>query len=361
MSPVIKPFMSNVRNIYIADIESGWIINRLMQDLATELGRRGLGVTVGPREHYAGEDVLFNSRYLNALPDARACVNSIFITHIDDRIREQELRSVGGKFNSLVCMSPHDAEFVAAVTGQLTQSVGLNLPARTRVVRPVRVAFFSACYDDGRKNESWITDYFKNRPAEYRDSFVFCFLGHDWEKFAAKLGRMNLNYEIYRYSRDLPGEYGLYTATLASMDRLIYPGFDGGAMSVYDAVAAGIEVIASNISYHRGLGEAVRLFDDREGFYRELDALHAANQQRVSALTSRSISAYADGLLAHWNAIANPESDAPPSATSTQPARAEALELFRGHYKALGFSRIRSAVIRLFLAMVVSRPLRRRS
>ncbi|MDP3655583.1 MAG: hypothetical protein Q8R45_01275 [Brevundimonas sp.] len=344
-----------IRSIYIADISSGWIINFLMADIAAELKRRGFDVRVGPRQAYGGQDVLFNARYLNSAPTSEARINSIFVTHIDDRIREAELRAAARKFNSLICLSPQDADFVAGLTKGRNNVAGINLPARSLTVRPLRIALFSACYEDGRKNESWLSDYIRSRPEDYKESFVFCFLGLDWERFALSLGEMDVSYEVHRYSRDLPGEYGLYTHHLATMDRLIYAGFDGGAMSVYDALAAGVDVIASDISYHRGLGDSVRLFRDRDGFYKELDALHAVQVGRKRALQERSISAYVDALLAHWNSILDPDPSSPgPDPESVDTSPREAVELFRSHYKPLGFSRLRSAAIRH--AISVLRP-----
>lgn len=348
--------MTPLRSIYIADISSGWIINRLMADIAAELKRRGFDVTIGPRHGYSGQDILFNARYLDAVAAPEARVNSIFVTHIDDRIREAELQAAALKSNSLVCLSPHDADFVAGLTKGRTNVAGINLPARSLAVRPLRIALFSACYEDGRKNESWLSDYIQSRPAEYKESFVFCFLGLDWERFSLRLGELDVNYELHRYSRDLPGEYGLYTHHLSTMDRLVYAGFDGGAMSVYDALAAGVDVIASDISYHRGLGESVRLFQDRDGFYEELDALHSVQVGRKRALQERSISVYVDALLAHWNSIVDPGQSSPgPTPDSVEASRREAVALFRGHYKPLGLSRLRSAAIRL--AISVFRPL----
>lgn len=336
-----------VESVYVVEPENqGWIIERLMRDISVELNKRSVATRFGPAGDYGGEDVIFNSRYLIPFVDRRARVNSLFITHVDDMMKEFELRSRAGQFNSLVCMSAQEADFVAGLVGDRTGVVGIELPARDLTVAPVRLTLFTACYEDGRKNEKWILDYFETKDREYKDNFVICLMGWGWESFCATLGQMEMNYEIYRYSRFTPGEYGMYKTTLSSMDYLAYLGFDGGAMCVYDAVAVGVSVIATDISYHRGLGESVSLVADQQGFAEQMDQLHARNLGRKTALNARSVVGYANRLLAHWNLVANGGiEDVAPEAELVV-AETEALRLFRSHYKPVGLSRVRSFAIR---------------
>jgi hypothetical protein len=341
--------MPPIRSVFIVEPENqGWIIERLMRDIAAELATRGIETRFGKGREYSGEDVIFNSRYLIALSDARARVNSLFITHIDDRVKELELRNSFARFNSFVCMSPHDAEFVAALKGDSIGITGIELPARELSVRPIRVAFFSARYEDGRKNEQWIIDSFRARSAEQRAAVVFCFLGWGWESFCEKLAGLDMNYEICRYSRFAPGEYQLYKDALKSADFLIYPGFDGGAMSVYDALNAGVDVLASNISYHRGLGDGATLFTDRAEFETRIDDLLKRHADRVAALANRSIQSYVDRLLAHWTQVLpGQEARADPVEPKPAATQQQTLQTFRAHYKpVLHFTRLRSFLIR---------------
>src|SRR5688572_9552590 len=174
--------MSNIKSVYIVEPENeGWIIERLMRDIAGELNARGIVTRIGSGSRYRGEQVILNSRFLIALHDSRAAITSLFITRVDDRVKELELRATLGRFDSFVCMSPHDAEFIAALKGDRRGVVGIELPARDLVVRPIRIAFFSAFYPDGRKNERWIVDCFRDRSPQQRAAFIFCFMGWGWE------------------------------------------------------------------------------------------------------------------------------------------------------------------------------------
>ncbi len=348
--------MRHIESVYIVEpINQGWIIESLMRDISAALNQKGVRTRIGGSKDYRGEDVIFNSRFLSAMFDSSAKVNALFITHIDDSLKEMQLKGSFNSFNSFICMSPQDADFVAALKTNRAGVVGIDLPARESKVRPIRLAMFSACYQDGRKNEQWISEYFQKKSKIHRQSFVFCFMGWGWEQFCTSLGELDMNYEIYRYSRLTPGEYDLYKEILPSMDALIYLGFDGGAMSVYDGINAGIEIIVSNISYHRGLGGAVTLFDDKVGFFRELDRLHENHTKRKEVLQERSVVAYVDQLLTHWNILLQgerPSHDGVP-VDALGPTEAETLEMFRGHYKRLSLSRIRSAVIRFLQSFFV--------
>jgi hypothetical protein len=321
-----------------------------MRDVASELRGRGVATRIGKGVAYGGEEVVFNSRFMTALFEPKARINSLFITHVDDASKERDLRSTFSRFNSFVCLSPQDADFVRALKPDRAGVVGIELPARGQRVVPIRLAYFSARYPDGRKNEQWIVDYFRDKTAEQRGAFVFCFLGWGWESFCAELAAIEMNYELYRYSRFTPGEYDLYREVLPRTDALIYLGFDGGAMSVYDAIAAGVDVVASDTSYHRGLGDGVLLFENREQFYAHLDRFLAQHGARAAALQQRSITAYVDRLLSHWSSLLTNET-APHGAECDDERRAidrelATLKAFRTNYRRMTVTRVRSAVIR---------------
>lgn len=337
-----------VETVYIVEPQNqGWIIERLMRDIAAQLELMGIACKVGSSEGYQGEDVIFNSRYLTATADTRARVNSLFVTHVDDRIKELELRSSRERFNSFVCMSGQEADFISGLLGSDEGVVGIDLPTRGQTAAPTRLALFTARYEDGRKNEQWLLNYFSSRGRAERDGFIICLMGWGWESFCAQLAELEMNYEVYRYSRFTPGEYDLYKARLASMDYLAYLGFDGGAMCVYDAIGAGVDVIATDISYHRGLGSTVSLIASEADFATEMDRLHQRHAGRLDSLQRRSVVAYTRALTAHWNTVAEGGTSHAPIGADKAAAQAESLQLFRSHYKPIGLSRVRSFAIRV--------------
>ncbi|HCD17679.1 MAG TPA: hypothetical protein DEQ83_08560, partial [Rhodobiaceae bacterium] len=108
--------VSSLSRVFIVEpFNSGWIIEKLMRDIRDELHARGHGVRIGPPEHYQGEEIYFNSRYLYAAPQPEARVNSVFVTHIDDHGKESEIRRDFAKFDSFVCLSPQESGILRAM------------------------------------------------------------------------------------------------------------------------------------------------------------------------------------------------------------------------------------------------------
>lgn len=345
--------MKNIKRVFICiHNESNYsIIEKLMSDIAIEIKAQGIECNIGKEENYNGEDVFFNSRYLTANIKKDALVNSIFVTHIDDCIKEKELVSKLKKFNSVVCMSPHEEHFVESLVTRKGKVIGINLPPREIKIRPIRLSLFSERYNDGRKNEKWLLEYFKERKPSIRQYFCINFLGHNWESFSSDLAKLDLNYEIFRYSRSMPAEYDLYKENLSRSDYLIYLGDDGGAMSIYDAINVGIKIIAPNASYHRGLGDSLSLFNSKEDFFNIMDMITKQAINRHEGLQKRSIENYSKDLVNHWKSVLNGSFSKTLNQTNTdediQNNKKEILNEFRSRYKLIGLSRIRSILIRL--------------
>jgi hypothetical protein len=343
--------VSQVNRVFISEpIHVGWIIEKLMRDIAAALNNRGIETRVGHPREYTGQEIVFHSRYLYASPFEQADVNSLFITHIDDRLKEMELRSRIGGFNSFVCTSEAEAQMVKALGCPAGQVVGLALPHRGGVVRRQRVAYFSERYEDGRKNEDWLIEYFQSRDERVRRSMILCLIGYNWETFCTRLAALGLSFELYRYDRALPGEYEAQKKLLEGMDHLIYPGFDGGAMCVYDGVVAGTELLISDNGYHRDLGTGATLFRDRQHFFEGLDRIAARTLDAEQVMSDRSIGPYVDRLLAHWAHCCDGDARGSGASGTRDPAETKTqqdeLRFYRAHYKPASPRRLASTLYR---------------
>jgi hypothetical protein len=339
-----------VRRVFISEpMNVGWVIEKLMRDVAATLNELGVETTIGAPNLYSGQEVAFHSRYLYASEFAAAKVNSLFITHIDDTLKETELKSRIPFFNSFVCMSRLEADLVRALGCPAEQVIGIDLPHRSGVVKRPKVALFSARYEDGRKNESWLTEYFAQRDQNTRNSMVLCLIGHGWESFCERLAALDVSFELYRYGRGMPGEYERQKHILEDADYLIYPGFDGGALCVYDGMAAGLELIVSDNSYHRDLDPSARLFRSKEQFFAYLDEVAARTLQRDAMMQQRSIGPYTRQLLEHWTSVLRGSPGAASNSPEDARAHLEAHQFYRSHYKFPGLRRIASSVYRLVL------------
>lgn len=340
-------------SVFISEpLNLGWIIEKLMRDIAFELVNKGIKVNIGPLENYAGEDIVFHSRYLYAKPLPQAKLNCLFVTHIDDYGKEIELRSLARGFDSIIFMSEQEAKFGRTLLPNTKNIIGINLPHCGGYIKRKRVAFFSAYYSDGRKNEGWLLEYFRSKSPNRRNDFILCLLGYDWEGFCKELAKLGVSYELYRYDRTMPGEYNEQTEILSRMSYLIYPGFDGGAMSAYDGLMAGLPLIISDTSYHRGISPETSLFTDKQGLFMELDKLALLTEAREHTLIERSLSNYVTTLVRHWHHILCPQL---PHATDTPSQileRETVTNEYRAYYKNISPRRLISSFYRALTRLI---------
>ena len=91
---------------------SGWIIEKLMSDIQNELMQRGFIVNSGEldydKQYYF--DVVFHERFFYATKYKNTLHNSGFLTHIDDKIKENECFSQLSWLDSCICLSPDQAQ-----------------------------------------------------------------------------------------------------------------------------------------------------------------------------------------------------------------------------------------------------------
>lgn len=339
------------KNVFILEsFNEGWIIENLVRDIANQLKLCGISVRIGNASEYNAEEIVLHSRALYFKPLSAAKVNSVFITHVDNKLKEIEIKDIGKRANSLICMSPHNARILRSFGIDANKVIGIDLPHRGGNVRRPRIGIFSAFYDDGRKNENWILDYFKSIRKEERSNFIMCFIGQDWEKFCLSLASLGISYEVYRYDRSMPGEYEAQKDIISKLDYLLYPGFDGGAMSLYDGIEANINMIFSDQCYHKGI-EALdfSLFQDQESFFKMMNGISDKVKSRNQILQSRSIENYCNDLISHWNSLLSDDitHSTKYSYDNLQDSEIE-LENYRFHYKSLGLKGIMRSFWRLF-------------
>ena len=299
---------NSIESVFIVEpFNEGWIIEMLVRDIASQMRRLGIKVRIGPQESYDNETVAFHTRGYYFQPVVNAVLNSVLMTHMDDVYKEQEMLSIARKADSIVCMSEHNAEIMWSMGASPEKVIGNSLPHRGGTVRRPRVGIFSARYSDGRKNESWLINYFKKTPVDHRNKIIICLIGYDWESFGADLAKLGISFEIYRYDRGLPGEYERQKDIVAGLDKLLYIGFDGGSMSIYDGMHANVDMIFSDQCYHRELDKGMLLFSNEDEFFGLIDGVVFDVMSREEALAARSIDTYTSKLLTHWVGLIYPE------------------------------------------------------
>lgn len=286
--------------IFINDCaeENGWIMDIIAEDIAREANSLGYKCRQGSYKDYQGEEIVYHLHYHLSVPFKEAKHNSAFYTHHNNILKEDNLVSLKDKFDSIICMSPEDAQVLIELGFDSNKVFGKTLPVRNTYIKPISIGIFSRCYSDGRKNESWLLDYCKSNPLSHIVNFVF--VGAGWGAVVEELSTLGCSFEWINISRSMPHEYQYQQNKLADLDYYIYMGMDGGAMGTYDAYAQGVKLCVTFDGYHKSLPFLDYCFDSKEGFFTELDKIINSHNDRLWFFKENNPSNYFADLLKVW-------------------------------------------------------------
>jgi len=290
-----------MKSIFI-NIHTGvdWILRFLAEDIKKSAQKLGIECNVGDFENYNGEEVYFDFLYNSATPMKGAKHNSVFFTHVNLSINEKYiLRPLRDKFDSFICMSPEDAEFLIELGFDEKKVFGHTLPVRNNYIKPLAVGIFSSCYRDGVKNEKWLIEYCKTHDCARLANFIF--IGRDWDNVVKTLNEYGCSSTWYNITRKLPYEYQYQQNLLSQLDYYIYMGMDGGAMGTYDAYAQCVKLCVTYDGFHKSIPELDLCFDNKEGFFHQLDIILNKQVNRLAFFENNTSDKYIEWLLDVWN------------------------------------------------------------
>lgn len=275
-----------------------WIMGKIADDIQNNAKALGYSCRCGKGEDYQGEEICYHLNHLIAVPNPMAKHNSVFYTHLNDSLTEKNLISIKDQFDSFVCMSPEDAQFLIELGFDPRKVFGKVLPVRNTYIKPISIGIFSACYSDGRKNEKWLLDYCSSH--DYAKCVNFVFVGKGWGNVVNKLEELGCSYEWHNVSRKLPYEYEFQQHKLSSLNYYIYMGMDGGAMGTYDAYAQDVPLCVTFDGFHKAIPCIDYSFDDRESFFSEFDKIVKSHYDRLEFFKENNARNYVAWLIKVW-------------------------------------------------------------
>lgn len=284
-------------NVY--EFPKNWIMRKIaddIQEVATSLGYK---CRCGKFEDYDGEEICYHLSHAEGLPIPKAKHNSVFYTHLNTKLKEAYIVSIKDKFDSFICMSEEDAQFLIELGFDPAKVYGKTLPIRNTYIRPVSIGILSACYPDGRKNEQWLLDYCAENEKAKLINFVF--IGRGWGNVVHSLEQMGCSYEWHNVSSDMPYEYQFQQNKLAALDYYIYMGMDGGAMGTYDAYAQDVPLCVTYDGFHKAIPFIDFTFDNKETFLCEIDKIVTRHSQRIEFFNTNNRTNYTEWLLSVWD------------------------------------------------------------
>lgn len=219
-------------------------IARKMSDELTKLGHE-VSITYAPDNH---SDV---QHHINNLPYRQGNgINTLMVTHfLDGQYDRLRILKKGLETADMgICFSKDMIKRLER-EGINKKKLTYILPAHDgQKRRPLVIAILTKCYDDGRKREWMVTELAKTLDKE---KFAFRIMGHGWRSIVE--GLIKDGWNNIEYFEDF--DYNIHKMILDSSDYLLYTGNeDEGAMSVLDAVNAGLRVIAPLQGFHIDIG-----------------------------------------------------------------------------------------------------------
>ena len=285
--------------ISLADVSPGWIIGKMSEDLQYFLEKKGFQCRYGAPQDYQDEEICHHMGWAYAKPKGKADINSLFITHIDDQLKENLLISLKDQFDYFITMSREDKDFLVALGFEEHKTFGLALPTRNQYVKPLNIGMFSACYKDGRKNENWILKFVEQDPNV--DCLNFVFIGPRWGNFVEQLANKNISFEWHCASQTLPFEYQFQQYKLQALDYYLYLGMDGGAMGSYDAYAYGNRLLITDNCYHKNMPFIDQPISNYSDFKAAISEIAYRQKQKLEFFKTNNIENYVDKIISIWH------------------------------------------------------------
>lgn len=280
------------------EYDHDWIMGIIADDIKRTAESLGISCRSGKRADYAGEEIYYHLAYQIAVPNPKAKHNSVFYTHLNDILQEINIIDIKDKFDSFICMSPEDAQYLIELGFEPHKVYGRTLPIRNTYIKPISIGIFSACYSDGRKNEQWLLEYCSKCDAAKLVNFVF--VGKGWNKVVNELEQLNCSFEWHNVSRKLPFEYMFQQNKLSSLNYYIYMGMDGGAMGTYDAYAQDVPLCVTYDGFHKSIPTLDYNFDDKQSFFDCLDEIVTKHAKRVDFFKRNNVHDYVEWLVNVW-------------------------------------------------------------
>lgn len=283
----------------IAGVSNTWIIGKIAEDIKFHLEKNGIICDYGSPDNYSKQEICYHLGYAYAKPKIDAKVNSVFVTHVDDKIKENMLVNLKDMFDSFICMSKEDSIFLEQLGFDPSKVFGITLPIRNNYVKPLSIGIFSAWYPDGRKNDEWLLRFCRKYEASRIVNFVF--IGPNWGSFIDKLVDLNCSFEWHNVDSKMPYEYQFQQLKLEKLDYYFYLGMDGGAMGSYDAYSFAVPLLITDDGYHKEIPKIDYPFATYDDFENKLYNIISDHIKRLEFFKNNNAANYTDKLWDIWN------------------------------------------------------------
>ncbi|MDF3079022.1 MAG: hypothetical protein K0S09_2911 [Sphingobacteriaceae bacterium] len=274
-----------------------WILTKIATKLMENIQALGHEATIGHGVDRSA-DINHHITYLQYKP-LQGGVHSIMITHIDNSVKLQKVKTDLHSAGVGICMSKNTlSELVKLGVPRLKLQYAHMAKDGNAVSRKICIGFTTRIYADGRKREDYFTRILKIiSPADFK----FEIMGFGWGPTIEKMRAAG--FEV-RYFEEFA--YDDYMNLMSRLDYYVYLGADEGSAGFIDALAAGVKTIVQPQGFHldapNGITHSFETFDQLKGIFLQI----AAERNRlVSAVSEWTWENYAKKHIAIWDSCLN--------------------------------------------------------
>ena len=285
-------------NLEIVNYEEGFgkngVLSKIVENTEKALLKKNLKVTRSsiPSGH---SDFILHVFYRYCMP-IRASCNIALVTHIDSYFKMRRINWLISRDVNLICFSNETKGFIlnhcdSPNISQVSIEVIFPSPSNLKHIRKLKVGFFSNVYRDGRKRE-FVFDQLLDLLSP--EDVTFYTMGEGLEPLVSRLVKAQ-----FSVVHSPVFDSNFYENSLANIDLLIYTGLDEGAMSVVDALYAGVPVVATKIGFHLDIQKHDQLlfFDDVLELAQVLNKKAAIHRELSQILPISNYDEYGSKLL----------------------------------------------------------------
>jgi hypothetical protein len=265
------------------------VLTRMKNDFVSEL--QGLNLNVSSDFKKESPPFWLHQIYFRFAIPSKAAISSVLVTHIDSRLKLTYCKWLKVRGCVLICLSKQTAQILATACSSSDGIVWVNPESLTSdVKRKVRLIYFSNSYMDGRKREQMFLSVLNSLDPSW---LQLSLMGSKLEGLYNEIIEMGIEVD---YRGNFDSEFS--RSALSTGDFLLYFGMDEGAMSVLDAMSAGVPVLTSSTGFHLDLdSKLVKLCSNLQDYVDELSEAISKRKHLVSSLPTKDSHDYVSKVL----------------------------------------------------------------
>lgn len=265
------------------------VLTRMRNDFILEL--QNLNLRVSSEFNQKSPPFWLHQIYFRFAVPSRASLTTVLVTHIDTGLKMKYCRWLRARGCVLICLSNQTAQILAKACSSSEGIVWVNPESLTSdVKRKIRLIYFSNSYKDGRKREGMLLSVLSSLDPAW---LQLSLMGSGLDSLYSQIIELGIEVD---YRRNFDVEFS--KSALSTGDFLLYFGMDEGAMSVLDAMSAGVPVLASPTGFHLDIdSNLVNLCPNLEDYVDELSNAISKRLLLVSSLPTKDSRAYVFKVL----------------------------------------------------------------